>query len=69
MHGDEKGNRIALANFTTSFIPYFLVNTPVPKVAPSVVDLVHAADASVLESKGVKPAHRFEVSLKHPHIY
>jgi len=40
------------------------VGPPNPKVAPSVVDLVHAADAPVLESKGIKPAHRFEVTLE-----
>lgn len=42
---------------------FSLVDKPTPKVAPSVVDLVHAADMSVLESKGIKPAHRFEVGL------
>ncbi|KAG8739466.1 Arginyl-tRNA--protein transferase 1 [Ceratobasidium sp. 414] len=31
---------------------------------PSLVDLVHAADASVLEAKGLAPAHRFEVTLE-----
>ncbi|KAF8607924.1 hypothetical protein BDV93DRAFT_519911 [Ceratobasidium sp. AG-I] len=40
------------------------VNTPAPKDPPSAVDIIHAADAMVLESKGVKPAHRFEVTLE-----
>ncbi|KAG8722494.1 Arginyl-tRNA--protein transferase 1 [Ceratobasidium sp. 394] len=39
-------------------------NTTATKAPPPLVDLVHAADASVLEAKGVTPAHRFEVTLE-----
>ncbi|KAG9128339.1 Arginyl-tRNA--protein transferase 1 [Ceratobasidium sp. 392] len=40
------------------------VTTPATKEAPSLIDLVHAADASVVESKGSTPAHRFEVTVE-----
>ncbi|KAG8706630.1 Arginyl-tRNA--protein transferase 1 [Ceratobasidium sp. 395] len=34
------------------------------KETPPLVDLVHAADASVVESKGNTPVHRFEVTVE-----
>lgn len=40
------------------------VTVPTPKTPPPLIDLVHAADLSVQESQGNKPAHRFEVTLE-----
>ncbi|KAG9087102.1 Arginyl-tRNA--protein transferase 1, partial [Ceratobasidium sp. UAMH 11750] len=39
-------------------------NAAATKASPPLVDLVHAADAPVLEAKGITPAHRFEVTLE-----
>ncbi|QRV87397.1 arginyl-tRNA-protein transferase [Ceratobasidium sp. AG-Ba] len=64
-YGDqEKGRLIDNAKEIISLNLVEIANVAASKTPLSFVDLVHAGDASVLESKGVVPAHRFEVTLE-----